>query len=133
MTILRQVVKLGFVWALVGSLLVATGRGNESEPAGQTKDEPPKYSKIAVLEALNAAIAKAGDPKAKRALVAMRKCVEGGDTTLALRHNQLTELPPEIGKLTKLRILYLTGNQLTKEAIAALIKQLPNCHVSPRQ
>lgn len=95
MTILRQVAALGFVWALVGSLLVATGRGNQdSAPVQRTTDEPAKDDRTAVLKEIDAAIAKAVDPNVKRALVAMRKCAEGGDTTLVLRSNRLTELPP---------------------------------------
>lgn len=35
------------------------------------------------------------------------------EKTRSLSQNQLTELPPQIETLTKLRILYLNNNQLT--------------------
>ena len=74
MTILRRVARSGFVWALVGSLLVATGRGNEdSTPARRTTDEPAKDDRTAVLKEIDVAIAKAVDPNVKRALVTMRR------------------------------------------------------------
>lgn len=43
---------------------------------------------------------------------------------LTLAHNELTELPPEIGKLTKLERLLLGGNQLT--SLPAAIWELTN-------
>ena len=47
------------------------------------------------------------------ALRKMQKCAEFGDEELDLVDIQLTTLPPEIGKLTKLTWLHLDGNQLT--------------------
>ena len=44
----------------------------------------------------------------------MRKCAEIGSIRLSIDLNELTTLPPEIGKLTNLKELRLSDNQLIR-------------------
>ena len=54
---------------------------------------------------------RAGSEKAARKF---RKCIENGGTELHLYHCSLISLPPEIGQLTSLEILWCNNNQLTE-------------------
>jgi len=60
----------------------------------------------------------------EKALDAIRKCMQSGETELDLERLELTPLPPEIGQLTKLQKLYLRDNQLA--SLPAEIGQLTN-------
>ena len=114
-------------WMLSVAMLLAAGiasytqESEAEEPetkeatkrARQTKAEPAKDDRTAVLEEIDAAIAKAVDPSVKRALVAMRKCAEAGNPILVLGGSQLTRLPPEIRKLNLTQLAF-SGKQLTK-------------------
>ena len=60
----------------------------------------------------------------KGLLQTIEQVAEGGRTSLDLRYNRLTALPPEIGQLTNLTELNLGGNQLT--TLPPEIAQLEN-------
>ena len=83
MTILPQVMRFGVGWAMVCLLLIAVSRANEDTKADkEKKGKAVECDREAAIAKIDAAIAKAVDPKLKLVFRKMRKCAERGDTEL---------------------------------------------------
>ena len=117
-----QVTRIRLVGALVGLLLGASGCGNkDAARVEETKDENVKlaeqidkdeaaeFDQTAVLAKFDAAIANTDDVRSKVVLETMRQCVERDKKDLTIYESRLFKLPPEIGLLTNLTVLELSG------------------------